>query len=74
MHHKFAVIDKRILITGSTNWTKNGFFGNFENIIITNQAGLAQEFSDEFDRLWRIFDGVSNDELQENISKNSRIY
>lgn len=71
MHHKFAVIDKRILITGSTNWTKNGFFGNFENIIITNQPDLAKPFAEEFERLWIIFDNLPNTNGLENPKKKS---
>lgn len=62
MHHKFAIVDNDILITGSTNWTMSAFFGNFDHIIVTNQHSLVKPFIDEFDRLWKTF---SNS--QENI-------
>ncbi|XP_011494433.1 PREDICTED: mitochondrial cardiolipin hydrolase [Ceratosolen solmsi marchali] len=52
MHHKFAVIDNEILITGSANWTLQAFFGNCENLIITNQCELVQAYSLEFEKLW----------------------
>lgn len=53
MHHKFAIVDNDILITGSTNWTMSAFFGNFDHIIVTNQHSLVKPFVDEFDRLWK---------------------
>ncbi|XP_046827065.1 mitochondrial cardiolipin hydrolase [Vespa crabro] len=56
MHHKFAIIDDDILITGSANWTMQALFGNSENIIITNHPILLKRFIDEFKRLWKIYD------------------
>ncbi|XP_012226655.1 uncharacterized protein zuc [Linepithema humile] len=56
VHHKFAIIDNSILITGSTNWTMTAFFGNFENILVTNESELVKPFVNEFNRLWTIFD------------------
>ncbi|XP_008545019.1 uncharacterized protein LOC103569481 [Microplitis demolitor] len=52
MHHKFTVSDKQTLIYGSTNWTMQAFFGNYDGIIITNQKKLVYPFNDEFDRIW----------------------
>ena len=36
MHHKFAIIDGKNLITGSFNWTMQAAMGNYENVLITN--------------------------------------
>jgi hypothetical protein len=49
MHHKFCIIDKKIVITGSYNWT-NKAQTNFENIVIIeneieNSKNYLQEFS-----------------------------
>lgn len=55
MHHKFVIVDEEILITGSTNWTMSAFFGNFENILVTNQSSLVGPFLKEFDRMWHAF-------------------
>ncbi|CAD6204757.1 GSCOCG00002962001-RA-CDS [Cotesia congregata] len=52
MHHKFTVSDKHTLIYGSTNWTMQAFFGNYDGIIMTNQKQLVEPFNDEFDRIW----------------------
>ncbi|XP_051239850.1 mitochondrial cardiolipin hydrolase [Dicentrarchus labrax] len=52
MHHKFAVVDSRLLITGSLNWTLQAVQGNMENILITEEPKLVQPFVKEFHRLW----------------------
>ncbi|XP_038569636.1 mitochondrial cardiolipin hydrolase [Micropterus salmoides] len=52
MHHKFAVVDGRLLITGSLNWTLTAVQGNMENILITEEPRLVQPFIKEFHRLW----------------------
>ncbi|XP_022622614.1 mitochondrial cardiolipin hydrolase isoform X1 [Seriola dumerili] len=52
MHHKFAVMDHRLLITGSLNWTLTAVQSNMENIVITEEPELVQPFIKEFHRLW----------------------
>ncbi|KAM9363668.1 mitochondrial cardiolipin hydrolase [Symphorus nematophorus] len=52
MHHKFAVVDGRLLITGSLNWTLTAVQGNMENILVTEEPDLVQPFIKEFHRLW----------------------
>uniref|UniRef100_A0A1B6H873 Mitochondrial cardiolipin hydrolase n=1 Tax=Homalodisca liturata TaxID=320908 RepID=A0A1B6H873_9HEMI len=56
MHHKFVIIDKRILMTGSLNWTMQAIFGNWENIIITTERTIVREFLLEYERLWKSID------------------
>lgn len=56
MHHKFAVVDGRQLITGSLNWTLTAVQSNMENIIITEEAELVQPFIKEFNQIWALND------------------
>lgn len=37
MHHKFALIDNKKLIMGSTNWTKSGFGKNNEMLLVCSE-------------------------------------
>ena len=53
MHHKFAVFDKRITLTGSYNWTRSAAEYNEENILVTHDPHIARRFQEEFDRLWK---------------------
>ncbi len=56
MHNKFCIIDKRIVITGSYNWT-NKAKTNFENIvIIENESESSNNYLKEFIRLVPKFD------------------
>jgi len=48
MHHKFAVLDERLLLTGSFNWTYNS---NAENLIASDDPVLVAAFQHEFSRL-----------------------
>jgi len=52
MHHKFMLADNHTLITGSYNWTLSAAKYNYENIIVTHEAGVIKLFSQQFDRLW----------------------
>ena len=53
MHHKFAVVDREVLLTGSYNWTRSAAKYNEENILVTRERGVVAEFQKEFDRLWK---------------------
>lgn len=52
MHHKFAIIDDEILLTGSFNWTRSATKYNQENILITDNADIVSPYLQEYDRLW----------------------
>ena len=56
MHHKFLIIDGRLLLTGSFNWTRQAIVGNSENLVITDHAELLSAYHDEFNRLWLAYD------------------
>jgi len=53
MHHKFAVFDERIVVTGSYNWTNSAEHVNYENVIVLDDPGVVNRFRQEFQRLWR---------------------
>jgi len=52
MHHKFMLIDDKIVITGSPNFTLGGFNKNDENFLIIYDDELALKYVKEFDRLY----------------------
>jgi phosphatidylserine/phosphatidylglycerophosphate/cardiolipin synthase-like enzyme len=53
LHHKFAVIDDRWVITGSQNWSEAANRGNDENLLVIENVTVAAHFRREFDRLYR---------------------
>ncbi len=53
MHNKFAIIDNKVLITGSYNWTHSAEELNNENLLIIKEdSNLIREFRQEFIKLW----------------------
>jgi mitochondrial cardiolipin hydrolase len=52
MHHKFALFDRKRLLTGSYNWTRSAAEVNHENVLISDDARLVQPFGRAFDALW----------------------
>lgn len=58
MHHKFAVIDEEVTITGSYNWTRSAEQYNHENIVITDNPKITKPFVKEFNKLWKQTDLV----------------
>ena len=53
MHQKFAVIDRKVVFTGSYNWTHSADNSNDENLLLFRDAGpLAEEYRKAFFRLW----------------------
>ena len=48
LHHKFAVIDRQVVVTGSYNWSDSADDRNFENIVVIDCPEIAQQFADEF--------------------------
>jgi len=52
-HHKFLVVDRRDLETGSFNYTASAFRHNAENVlVIWNDPGLATVYTSEWTALW----------------------
>jgi len=54
MHHKFAIIDGQLLISGSFNWTRSAATANQENMVVSNIPSLVQQFAQEFERMWNL--------------------
>ncbi|MDA8244818.1 MAG: phospholipase D-like domain-containing protein [Elusimicrobia bacterium] len=49
MHNKFAILDGKILETGSFNWTSNASVNSFENIAFVSDAGALKAYQDKYD-------------------------
>lgn len=55
MHHKFLIIDDRVLLTGSYNWSLSSENGHVENLVELRDEAAAPvmgRYRREFDRLW----------------------
>ncbi|HLO87660.1 MAG TPA: DUF655 domain-containing protein [Nostocaceae cyanobacterium] len=52
LHHKFATIDNKTVITGSHNWSEAANSGNDETLIIIENPTVAAHYEREFNRLY----------------------
>jgi phosphatidylserine/phosphatidylglycerophosphate/cardiolipin synthase-like enzyme len=54
MHHKVIIIDEDIVITGSYNFSVNAGTVNDENVIIIHSKDVANQYREEFERIFEI--------------------
>lgn len=52
MHHKFAIFDGKVLLTGSYNWTDSAERFNHENAIVLDDPAIIQRYQVHFERLF----------------------
>ncbi|WP_322801222.1 phospholipase D-like domain-containing protein [Thermoflexus sp.] len=52
MHHKVFVIDRRVVIFGSYNFSRNAAEDNDENFLIVADPAMAARFEEEFARVY----------------------
>jgi DNA uptake protein ComE-like DNA-binding protein len=52
MHHKFAIIDNRLLLTGSYNWTAAANNKNDENLMVIDDPEVIARYQNQFEKLW----------------------
>ncbi|MEM9922438.1 MAG: DUF655 domain-containing protein [Cyanobacteria bacterium P01_D01_bin.50] len=53
LHHKYAVIDGKTVITGSHNWTEAANIGNDETVLAITNPTVAAHYLREFERLYK---------------------
>ncbi|MGA8182410.1 MAG: phospholipase D-like domain-containing protein [Terriglobia bacterium] len=54
LHHKFAVLDGHIVLTGSYNWTLDSEERNFDHMLVLRDTDLVLAYQQEFERLWSV--------------------
>lgn len=58
MHHKFAVLDNSVVLTGSFNWTAQAVKYNQENILFYENQEIAHKYTAAYDQIWNEFTTV----------------
>lgn len=52
MHHKFAIVDGAVVLSGSVNWSPVSFVRYDEDLLRIDDAETAYAFRREFEKLW----------------------
>lgn len=69
LHHKFTIIDEKILINGSANYTYSGFHKNKENILISDEPSLVHGFLEHFKELIEFYEFEAGLVLSPTVAK-----
>jgi len=72
LHHKFAVLDHQLVISGSFNWSPSAAHQNDEVLLLIHSSLLARHFEAEMDRLWRGAELGVTDRLQRKRDRQRR--
>ncbi|GAA4317714.1 phospholipase D-like domain-containing protein [Flaviaesturariibacter amylovorans] len=74
MHHKFCLIDNRISINGSYNYSLNASNNNVENIQVSDDLKTYSQFLSEFERLKYNIDNriAVNEDTQKPVSESQQ--
>lgn len=60
MHNKFCVIDDKIVLTGSYNWTYYAENLNWENLVIIDNVDVILKFSNEFEQICKSLNSIDS--------------
>lgn len=52
MHHKVFIIDGKIVVTGSYNFSNNSENTNDENLVFVSNYDIAETYQEEFEKVW----------------------
>jgi phosphatidylserine/phosphatidylglycerophosphate/cardiolipin synthase-like enzyme len=52
-HQKYAVLDAKLVVTGSYNWTVQGDIANHENVVFLRHEAAARAYHEDFERTWQ---------------------
>ena len=52
MHHKVIIIDDRVVVTGSYNFSNSAKTRNDENTLIIHSPEITAQYMEEFERVW----------------------
>ena len=53
MHHKFAILDRNLILTGSHNWTNSANRINDEVLVAIQNETVAANYQREYDRIYQ---------------------
>jgi phosphatidylserine/phosphatidylglycerophosphate/cardiolipin synthase-like enzyme len=51
LHHKFAVVDEKMVIMGSENWSESANYINDETLVVIQDRNIADSYTQEYLRL-----------------------
>ena len=53
MHDKVMIVDGKVVLTGSYNWSAHAENENNENLVVITSENLASIYENEFQKIWK---------------------
>jgi len=53
MHDKVMIVDGKVVLTGSYNWSAHAENENNENLVVITSENLANIYENEFQKIWK---------------------
>ena len=60
MHCKYMIVDERLVLTGSLNWSENAELKTFENLVVVTDFDVVAKYVDRFQMKWNYGKGKLN--------------
>lgn len=73
IHHKYGIIDEKVVLGGSFNWTVQANRYNDENLIVVSSPALAKRFTGDFATLLSTYDPTAPLPTIDNQSPTARV-
>jgi len=61
LHHKIVIADRKVVVTGSFNLSVGAATDNDENMLIVESTAIGKQYTAEFERLWKQYNGDPGD-------------
>ncbi len=52
MHNEVMIVDAKVLLPGSFNWSNNAQKYNDENLVVVKDSSIANSYEDKFQTIW----------------------
>ena len=72
LHHKFAVVDQKTVVTGSHNWSASANHTNDEFVLVIKNPKVAAHYEQEFQRLYQDAQLGTPEWLQERVKSQEK--
>ena len=72
-HAKMYIIDNKIAIIGSVNFSESYFWNNIEYLLILDESEIVNQVINDYDKLWNSYSYVTIDTNEKKVQTKNLI-